>query len=1217
MAKVAEDESWGQECRDLSRNCETLWRRALSRGCLSKALNDKDILYSHLKAVSGWQLGRSNLFPGEADGAAPLEPARPAKPARPSLRAGRWGSGRDAVGTTSSWDNALRASTVANWEEVERKFQPDLQSPVILEDLSGPPRAVEDAAPALFTLHELLSYVRSPDWSHNIRLRVVGGDLLKTLTFSLLSLERRRLVNLHSLHALANNRVKASVQGEEDANLETAGEGAKILAQVTEEATKKEKTKTKNQIQALDTDSENRAPVAEAEHHPKAANPTRTILAGQETTEKKMELPAPYQTDGKFDYELLSIELIFYDKNLRSNIPYIVPDLTSFDYADDLPVPKYLPRNLVREPYLHREYRIDRIRYPAHENFDMKKYIAQLEQEVAELKQKKIQMEEEAKAQALMEKSKGSTKDKPKEREEQKEPDQSRGSLRNIPGLEFIADDPFLEPEVHTPVSKKTVEKKHPEQTEAPAAPGPRRVSRLPSVKAEDVKLLSSTATAQGSDKSSAATSSGSHKGDKASAESGGSAQSLMNVSGSGSAGLGSLVSVSEPEVHSNLADANYVTQRLCLTNQELYVSSLYAGREENRLTTEEKLEERRRRRAEERAKITEKNLQAAVGRAKGDLYRSFKHLARKKEAERRRSSAPKVKHLRWSEISQRASEKSSLSVKTAHFDVPNSLLLHRTKLHRKAENTPLKPILNKEFKESQLQGSPLSNAFGKPLPDIKSHQAYNESGRKSKGSMKFSAKLKEDKQIGWEFYRREEDRSEMECALNNELERGVLQRMPTRDFYPNYKKDDSSKAKNKPDRNKSQNKKDDINNNPRKSFGSYDLYVSAYGRAVKVTESGIRDSIVRESFCVDKNGFPLDNNVRPAVRRIGFPNPQQLIKYLVSVRNSIENNNLHIAWHPLRSGEINDHCNPKKPSPLSLNATNNRGSNPGLQTPRQAKHCNPKKPSPLPLDTTNNSGSNPGRQKPRQAKPDPQSHVRDTSRSGSILEKHLAGKESSIPVRNTSAVSECYRHTGGGANSRRKRLVSKEVGVSNRNTSAASGTHLSRGESSARVDEASDGPEAELDMQSVDGDAEDEHHSEALHRSQSDLQQLDQDLQTYLTAYCCDECEGQLALLAPLKPNNTALTDVYGCPPILGRMRRDFRFLQTNRDSVKGRLDGGGRVKLPDRPPVLDVIQVGEHLLQLMDDVMVRREILSSSRGFTYTTVTFTRHGTQHDALA
>ena len=46
-----------------------------------------------------------------------------------------------------------------------------------------------------------------------MRLRVVGGELLNILNSSLLNLERRRLVDPHSVHALANNRVKVKDQG--------------------------------------------------------------------------------------------------------------------------------------------------------------------------------------------------------------------------------------------------------------------------------------------------------------------------------------------------------------------------------------------------------------------------------------------------------------------------------------------------------------------------------------------------------------------------------------------------------------------------------------------------------------------------------------------------------------------------------------------------------------------------------------------------------------------------------------------------------------------------------------------------------------------------------------------------------------------------------------------------------------------------------------------
>ena len=106
---------------------------------------------------------------------------------------------------------------------------------------------------------ELLSYLRSPEWDEWVCLRVIGGEVLNILNRSLLSLERRRLVNLHSQYALANNRVKVTAaqgRGVQTADEQKAGDI--VAPQVIEEIKVKVKdVKKKKKKQETETDNEN------------------------------------------------------------------------------------------------------------------------------------------------------------------------------------------------------------------------------------------------------------------------------------------------------------------------------------------------------------------------------------------------------------------------------------------------------------------------------------------------------------------------------------------------------------------------------------------------------------------------------------------------------------------------------------------------------------------------------------------------------------------------------------------------------------------------------------------------------------------------------------------------------------------------------------------------------------------------------------------------
>lgn len=1135
-----------QACRDLSRNSEALWRRALGRGCLSKSLNDKDILYSHVKALSGWQLGKSNLFSED--------------PSSPKL------SSSSSSAPLYSWDEALHAS---NWEEAETKFQPVLQCPVILEDLSRLPEAAEDATLELFTLLELLDYLGSSDWPATVRLRVIDGELLKIIIFALLSLEKRRLVDFHSLRAFANNRVNAPPQQEViELKFEEAFGGQKEPPEIiphNEEGTKKEtkkpkKKKSKTGPAEIPETKAAAQVIEQTEARPSLVSASRSELSLMQPEEIKPELPVPYQTDQRFAYELLSIELVFFEKQVKSNIPFIKPDLENYDYTDDLPAPRHLPKDLTREPYSYKKYRSDKVRYPPYENFNLKTYIANLEEEIIEIKEKQIQRAEEAKVAALAEQSKNPPKDKLKGKEEpdtkqtkpsQEEQAQVQAQLSKIPSIEYIADDPYLEAEIPVATPNALSKAKSGKRSTVGSfvsLVGNRRSSQLGGW--DQRRLTSLGLESSGVDLANTV----STRGKGTSVES--SRHTIMDVSRTASSSLSSLVS---SEGGDDDIDNSHLMQRLSLTNQELFISSLYEGREKNRRSAAEKLEQQRRKRAKELAVKANQALQTAVERAKGDLYTNFKHLARKRETERRRNSGPKVKNVKRKQIQAMSSMKSSHpeSGKKSSFD----------KTYTKQNNVRAlqKSHCVASSKQCLLPEQRLGLDQRKPLPAIKT--LVDNDQKTKENSEKSSVKTGTYK--GWDSYRNNQDHCEMESALNNELERGMLQRMPTRDFFPNYKKEGNvstgaTQIKGKNTKNKTQNNAENKNNNLEKMYSSYNLFLSAYNRTFKITEVDLKNSIINESFCVDQSGSRQKEIERPSVRRIDFSSPDHLIKYLVNVRCSLVNNRLRISWHPLQ--------------PQTSGNKNNGAKNVNVQTVWNFQRQIPVSKN------TNNNGS------------------KENSYNSDRI--RLLTHSDKPPVSKKIRAEHSYP------------LSKVKLSVLDRNKSALSNTVLEPRESTALEEspilvspgDMETAPEEQAKPEEGEGGFEGEDSEESFGLLMTESELLEQDLQSYQGTCSCDECEGQYALLAHLKPTNTTLTDIYGCPPILGHLRRDFRFLKTDRESVKERLDESGRVKLPERPPVLDATQVADRLLELMDDVMIRKEVLCSSRGFTYTTVTFTK---------
>ncbi|GFO14548.1 hypothetical protein PoB_004105300 [Plakobranchus ocellatus] len=993
-----------------------------------------------------------------------------------------------------------------NWEEVANKFQPFLPSPVIFEDLTCPPQAIEDANPALFSLDELLNYLRSQEWRDTMRLRVVGGELLRALNNALFSLERRRLINPHYVYAHANNRVRRKEEEKQEGKDVIVEQKVEPEPLVAKEKGKGKKQKGIQQVLNFDNVDLKTTAVGE-EQDSGVINSEESDVKAAKAQAKGPEIPKPYEVDSKWEYEKLLLEIVYYDKSDKSSLPYIVPVFENQDLLEELPLPKLLPRHLNREPTSQMTYRVDKIRLPSYENFSMNEYISKLGLEKDELQEQKKQAEEEAKGRAMMEKDKVPTKDVKKDIRSSDQAEQAYFNLR-IPEVEYIADDPHLDleksEETSVLTSKKATAKMLGKDKKSSAT---RVVGSADDLSRKSSELLYDQGSYPVSEKPSK------EPIPSRSVET----PSLMNVSGSESGSFKSLDSLLEPtESRKDM----HLLQPISLTRQELYVSGLYTAREVNRRNAVEKLEELRKTRAKSRALVAKQIMNAAMQRAKGDLTSSFKHLAKRKEAQRILSTRPEGARFTQIKSQQKTKDKSQTL----------------SQICRMAGVGSKQPTCELKNSRKQVPG-------------------FTQSATTGEATFKSEQRLKRrTDQEQWEVYRKDQEQYEMEAALKNDLESGLLERMAERVRQEKLRAPISnnnvtlSKGKSKGYKDRSQNWGHESNGNwaketqinksnnilPQK-YPAYNLLLSAYGHTVPIIQPDLKTNVLQNSFFVNKRGVPQKNKRHPSVRRIGFITPNHLIKYLVSVQNSFIGYKRWIAC-PATEPEENKFCVGKE------------------KCVNRVRH----------QDSNNSRGND---------------EFQRYNLLGMSSLKNKRNEEDTQPtVYKQQEIDE-----NRSANSHES-LILSDTGIQPKTSEAQ---------------------EAETESVEDDGEAED------LGEKVSLTDQLELDLACYNQCCNCEECAAQADLLVDLKPTNQHFMHVYGCPPVLGRLRRDYNFLQASgasEQSVRERLDSTGRVKLPLRPPILDVPQIGDELLKLMDDFMIRKEIINSNRGFTCTTITFTK---------
>ncbi|KAH9524738.1 hypothetical protein Btru_027655 [Bulinus truncatus] len=147
------------------------WRHRLNHGKLNKSINHKIHLYSYLRALSVRQLQQHEET-----------------------------TVKEGDGTTEQ----PGAETLAQDEDDKL---PDLfLSPVILEDYTKPPQAIQEMPPLYFQPKDFFDYIHGNKWKGATSLRLVGGELLALTLAALTDLEVHRMISPHEVRANLNSR---------------------------------------------------------------------------------------------------------------------------------------------------------------------------------------------------------------------------------------------------------------------------------------------------------------------------------------------------------------------------------------------------------------------------------------------------------------------------------------------------------------------------------------------------------------------------------------------------------------------------------------------------------------------------------------------------------------------------------------------------------------------------------------------------------------------------------------------------------------------------------------------------------------------------------------------------------------------------------------------------------------------------------------------------
>ncbi|CAL1530074.1 unnamed protein product, partial [Lymnaea stagnalis] len=273
--------------------------------------------------------------------------------------------------------------------------------------------------------------------------------------------------------------------------------------------------------------------------------------------------------DGKWIYEKMVVELIYYDKAVSSNIPYIIEEV-----ADPMATPNLIPvpLDLKPEPYVHLKHPVNAVRFHPEENLNLRDNFARNER-LSSVDGSDIISNKTAKP-ALASQPAAFTET-----------------------TDWIAENPFF----GVPIPDETAVK-----LPVPTPTEVKHVKAIDSFVAEPYyspPIISPMIISSTSPKDIFST-------DDISFNPSGDSYSLLN-----SADLNT-VETQEP-----------VLKSLNLSRNELYVTGLYDMRPENRVSTEEKLRKRKQLRHKKQIDKEVAVFESLQEKSKHDLTRSFKSL--------------------------------------------------------------------------------------------------------------------------------------------------------------------------------------------------------------------------------------------------------------------------------------------------------------------------------------------------------------------------------------------------------------------------------------------------------------------------------------------------------------------------------------------------------------------------------------------------------------
>lgn len=733
------------------------------------------------------------------------------------------------------------------------------------------------------------------------------------------------------------------------------------------------------------------------------------------------------------------MEIVFYEKCDKSNIPYIIPE---DDQSSDQLQPSPIPRDTLRSPYALKEHKMNYIRLPASEDINEQKNIEKLQDELLALKY------------PTLEASVNGT-EKPKAAGPKKE---SAPFLENLfsDNIELIADDPFLVREHDD--SAKVVQDETQGNT---VLPRPREsqtqqtsTHKFAAFDMEDEQrtILTTPHETQISSESPKEQSIGDIRSDAPYVESSSSSDGVYVVVESVSDIM------SEPE--------EFFMKRLNLSRNEMYVTGLYNPREDNAVSFEEKLHKVKQLRLKERSNKEKRIFTELKEKTPFDLSDRFKTLGAKKEISKRRSSS----------------------------------------------------VLR--------------------IPD----------------TVKISKVSESAQDYSWNEYTKDQENIELDSALINGLETGILRRLAAYIESDRVEVKDDSDVKAKTGKNKSKNNPADAD---------------VYARRSELVHEALRSS---KTQLFSKN-FNINATKKTLSRK------SSTLKL-----PAIQNNNR----------ELPDRKKGRDKSPTLLPLLTNSNH----QRPNSHRSPGREKDQAWNIRMKNNntdrasSDENEHKQKTR----------KDNENNSRVSENTLK-----ISPSKTADVSQAVKFHD--INHKRIRRKSVRLHLNkNQNRSADTPSTLEDNSTKRSVDDDTKKKSFGDETKRQSGDVSASSDTTRMDTDEEENVDKKSSCSSYSMMLKLRSFECRCLECADLEDSVEHDDEDYrkvDYPPILGRLRQDFSFLRCKNYIPKGALTFPNRLS---RTSQISHNEVCDIILMMMNTVMIRKEILTSSLGYSYITITFTK---------